>query len=303
MHIIDVVQCYSNDTLNIVSKNITNDIIAEFNSYANMNTLILNNTEIKNDIQKINTNIKNITDYMTDIRSTLDKAVYGHTKAKKQIERIIAQWINGDINSNTAHVLGFEGNPGIGKTTLAKGLADCLKDEHGTSRPFSLIALGGDSNASTLVGHSYTYVGSNYGSIVQILIDKKCMNPIILFDEVDKISKTENGKEITGILPHLLEQEVNSLEQILKILFRLYNNDNNNNNNLKYSQVEVEEFSNPLIERISVLILNRYLDIEEELGNSNINQIQSNNLDEKSNDLLYLKLQHDSYKVSILLIF
>jgi ATP-dependent Lon protease len=210
MHIIDVVQCYSNDTLNIVSKNITNDIIAEFNSYANMNTLILNNTEIKNDIQKINSNIKNITDYMVDIRSTLDKAVYGHTKAKKQIERIIAQWINGDINSNTAHVLGFEGNPGIGKTTLAKGLADCLKDEHGTSRPFSLIALGGDSNASTLVGHSYTYVGSNYGSIVQILIDKKCMNPIILFDEVDKISKTENGKEITGILTHLLDSTQNS---------------------------------------------------------------------------------------------
>jgi ATP-dependent Lon protease len=50
------------------------------------------------------------------------------------------------------------------------------------------------------VGHSYTYVGSNYGSIVQILIDKKCMNPIILFDEVDKISKTENNFKEQGLL-------------------------------------------------------------------------------------------------------
>lgn len=203
--ILDIVHCYidNNNTL------IINDIISEFAVIANMGP-ILSNVEVKKDIENINSKVQNITDYMVDVKKTLDKAVYGHNKAKKQIERIIAQWINGDINSSASHVLGFEGNPGIGKTTLAKGLADCLKDENGNSRPFSLIALGGDSNASTLVGHSYTYVGSNYGSIVQILIDKKCMNPIILFDEVDKISKTENGKEITGILTHLLDTTQNS---------------------------------------------------------------------------------------------
>ena len=167
------------------------------------------NLNIKNDITSVNTNMKKITNYMTDVKSTLDKAVYGHEKAKKQVERVIAQWINGDNKSGGSHVLGFEGNPGIGKTTLAKGLADCLKDENGNSRPFSLIALGGDSNASTLVGYGYTYVGSNFGKMVQILIDSKCMNPIILFDEVDKISKTEHGKEITGILTHLLDPTQN----------------------------------------------------------------------------------------------
>jgi len=174
---------------------------------------VLTNLEIKNDLSLINNNFKQINDYMKDVKVTLDNSVYGHEKAKKQIERIIGQWINGDINSNTSHVLGFEGNPGIGKTTLAKGLANCLKDEHGNSRPFALIALGGDSNASTLLGHSYTYVGSNYGSIVQILIDNKCMNPIILFDEVDKISKTEHGREITGVLTHLLDTTQNSTFQ------------------------------------------------------------------------------------------
>jgi len=186
--------------------------IQDFIISCNMNP-VLNNLDIKRDITVINDNMKKICDYTAEIKATLDKAVYGHEKAKRQVERVIGQWINGDIDSNTSHVLGFEGNPGIGKTTLAKGLSDCLKDENGVSRPFALIALGGDSNASTLVGHSYTYVGSNFGSIVQILMDKKCMNPIILFDEVDKISKTENGKEITGILTHLLDSTQNSCFQ------------------------------------------------------------------------------------------
>jgi len=166
--------------------------------------------DIKNDLLNINKDLGQITEYVKNVKNTLDSSVFGHEKAKKQVERIIGQWINGDLDNNYSHVLGFEGNPGIGKTTLAKGLANCLKDENGNSRPFSLIALGGDSNASTLVGHSYTYVGSNYGAIVQILIDKKCMNPIILFDEVDKISKTEHGREITGVLTHLLDTTQNN---------------------------------------------------------------------------------------------
>jgi ATP-dependent Lon protease len=166
--------------------------------------------KMKTDIAEINTHLTTITNYIADTKVILNKAVYGHEKAKTQIERIIGQWING---TNKSHVLGFEGNPGIGKTTLAKGLANCLKDENGNSRPFALIALGGDSNASTLQGFGFTYTGSNWGSIVQILMDKKCMNPIILFDEVDKISKTENGKEITGVLTHLLDSTQNNTFQ------------------------------------------------------------------------------------------
>ena len=224
--------------------------------------------EINNDINKLNSNVKQITDYMLEVRSTLDKAVHGHDKAKKQVERIIGQWINGDIDSNTSHVLGFEGNPGIGKTTLAKGLSDCLKDENGVSRPFSLIALGGDSNASTLVGHSYTYVGSNYGSIVQILMDKKCLNPIILFDEVDKISKTENGKEITGILTHLLDSTQNSSFQdkyfsgididLSKALFILSYNDAESIDKILLDRVHRIKFDSLSIED-KIVISNKHL--------------------------------------------
>lgn len=148
--------------------------------------------------------------YTNSIKPTLDNYVHGHENAKKQIERIVGQWING---KPTGYCVGFEGNPGVGKTTLAKGLANCLKDENGEPRPFSIIAIGGDSNASTLVGHSFTYVGSIWGQIAQVLMDKKCMNPIILFDEVDKLSKTEHGKEITGILTHLLDPTQNDTFQ------------------------------------------------------------------------------------------
>ena len=96
---------------------------------------------------------------MYTVRDNLDKAIYGHDKPK-QIERIIAQWINGE---NSGYCFGFEGPPGVGKTTLQKGVSNCLTNELGESRPFAYIAIGGSSNASTLDGHSYTYVGSTWG--------------------------------------------------------------------------------------------------------------------------------------------
>ena len=157
-------------------------------------------------------NIKmNINKNLTDARDILDDAVYGHDKAKRQVERIIGQWVNGE---NTGYSFGFEGPPGVGKTSLAKnGIAHCLTDDDGTPRPFSFIAIGGSSNGSTLEGHNYTYVGSTWGRIVDILIEKKCMNPIIFIDELDKISMTEHGKEIIGILTHLTDPTQNDTFQ------------------------------------------------------------------------------------------
>jgi hypothetical protein len=95
-------------------------------------------------------------------------------------------------------------------TSLAKkGISKCLQDHDGKSRPFSFIAIGGSSNGSTLEGHNYTYVGSTWGKIVDVLMENKCMNPIIFIDELDKISKTEHGREIIGILTHLIDYTQN----------------------------------------------------------------------------------------------
>lgn len=225
-------------------------------------------SNIKKDIVLLDDQIKTIVDYMGSVRKTLDSVVYGHTNAKKQVERVIGQWINSSGNGGESHVLGFEGNPGVGKTTLAKGLAKCLVDENGNSRPFSLIAIGGDSNSSSLVGHSYTYVGSTWGQIVQILMDHKCMNPIILIDEVDKISKTEHGKEITGILTHLLDPSQNKSFQdkyfsgidldLSKVLFILSYNDSQSIDRIMLDRIHRIKFDSLSLED-KIIICNNHL--------------------------------------------
>ena len=158
---------------------------------------------INNKLTQIETLWTGVNDTMDLIKNNLENAVHGHTNAKRQIERIIGEWMNGE---QTGYCFGFEGPPGVGKTSLAKiGLTHCLKGDDGKHRPFSFIAIGGSSNGSTLQGHNYTYVGSTWGRIVDILMETKCMNPIIFIDELDKVSKSEHGKELIGILTHLVD--------------------------------------------------------------------------------------------------
>ncbi len=165
------------------------------------------NNNINKQLLSINKEIDNVEKSMIQINDYLDDSIYGHEKAKKQILKIVGQWINGE---QKGYCFGFEGSPGVGKTSLAKrGLARCLEDEHGVTRPFSFIALGGSSNGSTLEGHNYTYVNSTWGKIVDVLMESKCMNPIIYIDELDKVSKTEQGREIIGILTHLIDTTQN----------------------------------------------------------------------------------------------
>ena len=145
--------------------------------------------------------------YIKDVDKILDKCTYGQSEAKNQMKRIIGQWMNG---ASKGQCFGLCGPPGVGKTTLCKnGLAKCLFDENGEERPFAFLPLGGATNGSILEGHHYTYLGSTWGKIVDILMEKKCMNPIIYIDELDKISKTEHGKEIVSILTHITDQSQN----------------------------------------------------------------------------------------------
>jgi ATP-dependent Lon protease len=141
--------------------------------------------------------------FMENAMDTLDKCVYGHNNAKMQIMQMIGQWISNPSAMGTA--IAIKGNPGTGKTSLIKeGISKIL------GREFTFIALGGAGDSSFLEGHSYTYEGSSWGKIVQILIDSKCMNPVIYFDELDKISDTPRGEEIVGILTHLTDTSQNT---------------------------------------------------------------------------------------------
>jgi ATP-dependent Lon protease len=256
-----------------------------FVSLNNVETVI-KNVNVNTNVTQLKTKYAEIHNYMSSVTNTLNAAVHAHDKAKKQVERIIAQWIAGN---NTGYVLGFEGAPGIGKTTLAKGLANCLKDEFNISRPFSLIAIGGDANSSSLVGHSYTYVGSTWGQIVQILMDKKCMNPIILIDEVDKISKTEHGKEIIGILTHLLDTTQNEGFQdkyfsgidldLSKVLFILSYNDVDAIDKILLDRVHRIKFDNLSIED-KIEICNKHLlpEIYKKVGLNGMIEINNDTL-------------------------
>lgn len=141
--------------------------------------------------------------FMENAQTTLNQAVYGLNDAKMQIMQMLGQLVTNPKSIGTA--IAIHGPPGTGKTSLVKeGISKIL------NRPFAFIALGGATDSSFLEGHSYTYEGSTWGKIVQILIDSKCMNPVIYFDELDKISDTPRGEEIAGILTHLTDTSQNS---------------------------------------------------------------------------------------------
>jgi ATP-dependent Lon protease len=142
-------------------------------------------------------------DFMDKAKKVLDTAVYGLNDAKLQIMQMVGQWI---VNPEAiGSAIAIKGPMGTGKTTLVKeGISKIL------GRDFAFIALGGATDSSFLEGHSYTYEGSSWGKIVDIIIKSKCMNPVIYFDELDKVSDTPKGEEIIGVLTHLTDTTQNS---------------------------------------------------------------------------------------------
>ena len=143
-------------------------------------------------------------DIMRRCQTALDSAVYGHNKAKNKILQILAQRITRP-EQQSGLVLGIRGPMGNGKTTLVeKGVSEAL------GIPFTYIPLGGATDASFMEGHSYTYEGSQPGKIVEILTQAKCMNPIIFFDELDKVSTSHKGQEIINVLMHLTDPAQNN---------------------------------------------------------------------------------------------
>ena len=140
--------------------------------------------------------------FLKNTNKILNDAIYGHTTAKNHILQLVSKWIrNPESNGN---ILAIQGPMGNGKTTLVKkGISKAI------DRPFHFIALGGASDSSSFDGHHYTYEGSKYGRIVEILMESKCMNPIFYFDELDKISDTQKGDEIIHLLTHLTDNSQN----------------------------------------------------------------------------------------------
>jgi ATP-dependent Lon protease len=186
--------------------NLLNDIDESSNEYFKQMTWIENLLQIPfQNYTSLNIE-KNNPDYiykfLIDSKNILDNSVYGHVDAKLHILRIIAQKIANPDSKGL--ILGISGKPGVGKTMLVKdGICKALK------YPFSFIPLGGSNDGSFLEGHSITYEGSTWGKIVDCLIKSGSMNPVLFFDELDKVSDTSKGQEIINILIHLTDPTQN----------------------------------------------------------------------------------------------
>lgn len=141
--------------------------------------------------------------FMSNARKVMDDEIYGMVPAKTQIMQVIAQWI---VNpESVGNVIALQGPMGVGKTSFARNaIAKVLK------RPFEFFSLGGSSDISNFVGHSYTYEGSMWGRISDALMHSNTMNPVMYFDELDKVSGTPQGEEIVNMMIHLTDRSQNT---------------------------------------------------------------------------------------------
>lgn len=188
-------------------------------------------------------NIKNIHTYLLESKKLLDIDIYGHIPIKNYFLQIITQYYTNPLTNN---IIGFYGPPGVGKTTFAYTISKILQ------RPLEIINLCGAQDTSYLEGHSFTYEGAKPGKIINTLIKHKTMNPIILFDEVDKISKTEKGYELEKLLINIADNTQNNkfidkyfMElnfDLSKILFIFSYNNKNFIDPILYDRISELEF-------------------------------------------------------------